>query len=282
MDYYITDKEGNQVDPGMSDRSRKIDFGPRKGNTGTQIDKASRSCFNPSQPQTTPNSKQVHISGARRVDMGAATKPGTGTRLMKNGTDHNNAMVAHTPFVNFQPGGTGKSVATEQFCGTYRYDKLVLSGNHTNHSLPESDAGSYATDRSIHPVYASASDFLKQHSHLQKAKKKAIAYRGSSTHLVDVQNGGLGSLSGPFGGTGHQRAFQSLEDDGANSPYATAKDSSGWTALHACAVNGYEDLLRALIEKGKVDPKARCNKGSSALSISKKRGWTNIVDLLEN
>ena len=62
--------------------------------------------------------------------------------------------------------------------------------------------------------------------------------------------------------------------------FAQAKDSSGWTALHACAVNGYEDLLKAFIEDGKMNPHIKCNRGSSPLSISKKRGWTNLIDYL--
>jgi len=283
MDYYITDKDGQQVVTPQTDRARKMSFGPRKGGTGTKINRDARECFNPHKPAQKP--KAVHVSSARKVDMGCSTIPGSGTRLVKgpvtSRTQGSHLILAQTPFVNFQPGGKGKSVATEQFCGTYRYDKLVLSGNHTNDSLPANDAGLYASDRSIHPVYASASEFFKQFPHLEKANKKAIAYRGSSMHLVDVQNGGKGSLSGPFGGTGHQRALQSLDDNGANSPYAQAKDSSGWTALHACAVNGYEDLLMALIEKGEMDANVKCMKGSSPLSISKKRGWDRIVTYLQ-
>ena len=77
------------------------------------------------------------------------------------------------------------------------------------------------------------------------------------------------------------RAFKSVVEEGPNSPYVKAVDGTGWTALHACAVNGYTELFKVLVEKGKMDPKAKSQKGSSALSISKKRGWTDIIGICE-
>ena len=49
----------------------------------------------------------------------------------------------------------------------------------------------------------------------------------------------------------HDKIMKNLNEDGKSSLYATAKCRySGVTALHACAINGYKELLVALLAVG--------------------------------
>tara|TARA_B110000305_G_C19222071_1_gene531048 strand:+ start:411 stop:833 length:423 start_codon:yes stop_codon:yes gene_type:complete len=64
------------------------------------------------------------------------------------------------------------------------------------------------------------------------------------------------------------KILASLEELGPESPYAKVRcEESGITAVHACAVNGYTALLRALVEKGGVDPLV------PAIGLSTKISW---------
>jgi len=64
------------------------------------------------------------------------------------------------------------------------------------------------------------------------------------------------------------KIMASLTELGPESPYVTAVDEeSGMRAVHACAVNGYVDLLKAFMELGKVDPLL------PATGLGKKISW---------
>ena len=91
------------------------------------------------------------------------------------------------------------------------------------------------------------------------------------------------------------KIMASLQELGAESPYATAIDeSSGIHGIHACAVNGYVELLKAFMELGGVDPlqkatglsakvawvKRQCGAGVDCLWLARRRGHKGIVDHL--
>ena len=66
----------------------------------------------------------------------------------------------------------------------------------------------------------------------------------------------------------HSKIMDSLKEKGQESPYVTAIDEeSGLQAVHACAINGYFELLKAFMEHGKVDPL------QSANGLGKKISW---------
>jgi len=64
------------------------------------------------------------------------------------------------------------------------------------------------------------------------------------------------------------KIMTSLQELGPESPYVKAVDeSTGIQGIHACAVNGYTDLLKAFMELGNVDPLQK------ATGLSGKVSW---------
>lgn len=92
----------------------------------------------------------------------------------------------------------------------------------------------------------------------------------------------------------HARIVEDLAANGKASSYATAIcPFSGVNALHACAINGYVSLLRALIEKGELSPlsvavglngllnsRLEHVRGADVLWMAKRRGHKHILDYL--
>ncbi|GMH47852.1 hypothetical protein TrLO_g3977 [Triparma laevis f. longispina] len=91
------------------------------------------------------------------------------------------------------------------------------------------------------------------------------------------------------------KIMASLTELGPESPYVTAIDeATGITGIHAAAVNGYTDLLKAFMDLGQVDPlikctglstkvswvKRQCGAGVDCLWLGRRRGHKAIVDHL--
>ena len=67
----------------------------------------------------------------------------------------------------------------------------------------------------------------------------------------------------------HDAIIKDLQDKGAESEYATAAcPFSGVNALHACAINGYLTLFKALVEVGRCDP-TLCAPGLATMMSSR-------------
>ena len=83
----------------------------------------------------------------------------------------------------------------------------------------------------------------------------------------------------------------SVEELGADSPFVKLVDEDiGLTALHVLAINGYEELFKAFVEKGGMDPTVMCDalasmvtarfesvRGPDCYWMAKRRGHKKLV-----
>jgi len=63
-------------------------------------------------------------------------------------------------------------------------------------------------------------------------------------------------------------------------PFSFAMDSDGFRGVHACALNGYLDTLRVLVEQGGAMPFVQTRGGVDALMIARRRGHRHVLDYL--
>jgi hypothetical protein len=113
------------------------------------------------------------------------------------------------------------------------------------------------------------------------------------TYLKEVfEPGGWRIDSGlPRTSVNHKAIMASLTQQGEDSPYATVKhQQTGLTCLHAAAINGFEEIFYALVEKGKMKPSDPVDKlakivstrhemvrGADAMWILKRRGHKKFL-----
>jgi len=62
--------------------------------------------------------------------------------------------------------------------------------------------------------------------------------------------------------------------------FAAATDSDGLTAVHACALNGYLDTLKVLVEDAAAPPFAKTRSGIDTLMVARRRGHRHILQYL--
>ena len=58
--------------------------------------------------------------------------------------------------------------------------------------------------------------------------------------------------------------------------FASAVDPDGVTGVHACALNGYVDTLKLLVEEGGADPFVQTRSGIDALMMARRRGHREV------
>jgi hypothetical protein len=62
--------------------------------------------------------------------------------------------------------------------------------------------------------------------------------------------------------------------------YAMVADDDGFSSVHACALNGYLDTLRVLVEEGGANPFAQTRHRIDALMLARRRGHASILEYL--
>jgi len=64
--------------------------------------------------------------------------------------------------------------------------------------------------------------------------------------------------------------------------YSLAVDEDGICGVHACAINGYLETLRALVELGGASPFAQARGRVDALMMARRRGHHHVLEYLES
>ncbi|HOD27950.1 MAG TPA: ankyrin repeat domain-containing protein [Syntrophales bacterium] len=109
---------------------------------------------------------------------------------------------------------------------------------------------------------------------------KLLLAKGADVNAAAQGDNGKTALTAAAN-NGNTEIVKMLLDKGANVNAMTKESPGGKTALIYAAGNGHVETVKALLERG-ANPNAKTTRGGdTALKLAKEKGYTAIIDLLE-